>query len=172
ELLQLVRFENMTPGELRSVAKSNLPSERYIELLEQVSGAVPQQRRSRPTRERPMRPYRCSSCGVDAFVTTESGTPTDLTVDGPNSSVESANGGPIPECRRYHTGFMWNLMTCEDHNGKCPTCKKCQSRRWSCCQMAESSLGCRKRPHEWCEVDANPGWWEKPSTQKRQRTGK
>eukprot|EP00933_Yihiella_yeosuensis_P030783 TRINITY_DN24359_c0_g1_i1.p1 TRINITY_DN24359_c0_g1~~TRINITY_DN24359_c0_g1_i1.p1 ORF type:complete len:171 (-),score=27.89 TRINITY_DN24359_c0_g1_i1:134-646(-) len=144
----------MTPTELRSVAKPNLPPDRYIDLLEQASGAVPHRSKSRPLRDRPMRPFRCSACGVIVFVTRETGSPDDfVTKDGPNAAVVTADGGRIPECPRYHSGFIWNSTTCEDHNGKCASCPKCNSRRWTCCQMAESSIGCRRKAHDWRESE-------------------
>ncbi|CAK9115050.1 DNA polymerase epsilon catalytic subunit A (DNA polymerase II subunit A) [Durusdinium trenchii] len=163
ELLQLVRFENMTPAELRQVAKPCLPPERYVELLEEVSGAVSERSGSaRMERERPMRPFRCSLCGAEVFATTESGLPGDM-----QDGVVTADGGSVPECRRYHPGFKWGVTTCPDHKNKCPTCKRCMA-RWTCCQMAENSIGCRRRPHEWHEANAQKSWWE---IRKRARVG-
>ncbi|CAE7695545.1 KEAP1 [Symbiodinium sp. CCMP2592] len=167
-LLQLVRFENMSPSELRSAAKPVLPAERYIELLEEVSGATPS-RQKRSVRERPMRPFRCNVCGIEVFVTTESGVPGDAAGDG---GIVTADGGPLPECRRYHPGFTWNALACADHKGKCSTCKRCNSARWTCCQMAEGSIGCRRRPHEWHEVGGAQRWWDTAVSSKRPRLSK
>ncbi|CAE7524476.1 KEAP1 [Symbiodinium sp. KB8] len=167
-LLQLVRFENMSPSELRSAAKPVLPAERYIELLEEVSGATPS-RQKRAVRERPMRPFRCHVCGIEVFVTTESGVPGDVAGD---VGIVTADGGPLPECRRYHPGFTWNALACADHKGKCSTCKRCNSARWTCCQMAEGSIGCRRRPHEWHEVGGAQRWWDTALSSKRPRLSK
>eukprot|EP00913_Durusdinium_trenchii_P009774 g9180.t3 len=153
----------MTPAELRQVAKPCLPPERYVELLEEVSGAVSERSGSaRMERERPMRPFRCSLCGAEVFATTESGLPGDM-----QDGVVTADGGSVPECRRYHPGFKWGVTTCPDHKNKCPTCKRCMA-RWTCCQMAENSIGCRRRPHEWHEANAQKSWWE---IRKRARAG-
>lgn len=153
ELLDLIRFENMSPRELRA-AKRHLPVEAYVSVLEQACGAVPR-KRARSKRDSVPRTWRCLVCGAERDEGHQvegvgSASDGEEETSGANVGVDCT----LAPCKWAHTGQLVREVQCVDHRNRCPTCMKCNRQRWSCCLQGKAAPGCVRRAHQWQLVPA------------------